>query len=304
MQRSTKFGATRMSTHRKSIVKEAVDRLEGKMAIGQSRRLAKQEVRASGEHVWTFSTGLIHSFKTRTTYQQHTVRFVRWARSTHNIKNLEQLDPRADELATKYLQLRLDDKKSSYTLQSERAALRLFFGNWQLATGVTIPPRARANITRSRGPVGHDRHLQPANWQPLIRFLQATGLRRRELRDLKCRDIYQDHGEQVYVHIASGKGRLTREVPVLPGREADVLTMKEDRSNDVSVFERIPRHLDVHSYRRGYAQALYLHYAPGRSLPPATGRLKPSDYDRSAAQRVSWALGHQRIDVVLRHYLR
>jgi len=31
---------------------------------------------------------------------------------------------------------------------------------------------------------------------------------------------------------------------------------------------------------------------------------RPSDYDPSAAQRVTWALGHQRIDVVLRHYLR
>jgi integrase len=274
------------------------------MAIGQSRRQAKQELRASGEHVWAFSTGLIHSFKTRTTYQQHTVRFVRWARSTHNIKNLEQLDPRADELATEYLQLHLDERKSPYTLQAERAALRMFFGNRDLAAGVTIPRRARSNITRSRVPVGHDRHIQLANWQPVIRFLQATGLRRRELRDLKCRDIHQGHGEQVYVHVASGKGGLTREVPVLPGHEGEVLAMKEGHGNDAPVFERIPRHLDVHSYRREYAQALYLHYAPGRSLPPATGRLKPSDYDRDAVQRVSWALGHRRIDVVLRHYLR
>jgi hypothetical protein len=62
--------------------------------------------------------------------------------------------------------------------------------------------------------------------------------------------------------------------------------------------------MDVHGYRREFAQALYLYHAPGRTLPPATGRLKRSDYDRDAAQRVSWALGHQRIDVVLRHYIR
>ena len=106
------------------------------------------------------------------------------------------------------------------------------------------------------------------------------------------------------MHVTYGKGGLIREVPALPSRAGDVLAMKEGRDNDAPVFGRIPRHLDIHSYRREYAQALYLHYAPGRSLPPATGRLKPSDYDRDAAQRVSWALGHQRIDVVPRHYLR
>ncbi len=274
------------------------------MAIGQSRGLAKQERRASGEHVWAFSTGLIHSFKTRTTYQQHIVRFVRWARSTHNIKSLAQLDPHANELATEYLQLHLDERKSPYTLQAERAALRLFFDHRTLASNVAIPRRARSNITRSRGPAGHDRHIQLANWQPLTNFLKATGLRRQELHDLKCRDIYQGHDRQVYVHVKSGKGGLSREVPALPGREGDVLTMKEGAGLDAPVFERIPKHLDVHSYRREYAQSLYLYHAPGRTLPPATGRLKPSDYDRSAAQQVSWALGHQRIDVVLRHYLR
>jgi hypothetical protein len=60
----------------------------------------------------------------------------------------------------------------------------------------------------------------------------------------------------------------------------------------------------VHSYRREYVQALYLYHAPGRTLPPATGRLKANDYDRDAAYEVTLALGHNRIDVVLCHYLR
>ena len=32
--------------------------------------------------------------------------------------------------------------------------------------------------------------------------------------------------------------------------------------------------------------------------------LRHEDYELSAVQRVSWALGHNRLDVVLRHYLR
>jgi len=274
------------------------------MAIGESRRQAKQEMRASGESVWTFSTGRIHSFKTRSVYQEHVVRFVRWARSTYQVKNLAQLDPQANTLATEYLQQQLTDGKSPYTLQVERAALRLFFDNRTLANTVKIPRRQREHITRARGSIIYGNHLNPAHWQPMICFLQATGLRRREARDLRVGDISQDHGDHLQVHIDNGKGGKLRDVPVLPGHEQDVVQLKEGRDPESLVFDHIPKALRVHAIRREYAQSLYLNYAPGRDLPSAIGRLKRSDYDRDAVQRVSWALGHNRIDVVLRHYLR
>ena len=277
------------------------------MAIKHSRGEAKEIAEAAGESTWAFSTGMIHSFKTRTVYQAHVVRFVRWARSIHQVKNLAQLDPRAEALATEWVQAQLAEGKSPYTLQAERAALRLFFGNRTLAQDVAIPRRTREHITRSRGPAAHDRHIQLANWQPLIRFLQATGLRRNELRTLRDQDIIRDDLEyldEIVVKVRNGKGGKARTVPVLPGREADVRAVLSGSDPEALVFSRIPKHLDVHSYRREYAQALYQHYAPGRGLPPAQGRLKPRDYDRDAAQRVSWALGHNRIDVVIRHYIR
>jgi integrase len=277
------------------------------MAIKQSRGEAKEIAEAAGESTWAFSTGMIHSFKTRTVYQAHVVRFVRWARSIHQVKNLAQLDPQAEALATEWLQAQLAQGKSPYTLQAERAALRLFFGNRTLASDVAIPRRTREQITRSRGPAAHDRHIQLANWQPLIRFLQATGLRRNELRTLRDQDIIRDDPEyldEIVVKVRNGKGGKARTVPVLPGHEADVRAVLSGSDPEALVFTRIPKHLDVHSYRREYAQALYQHYAPGRGLPPAQGRLKPRDYDRDAAQRVSWALGHNRIDVVIRHYIR
>ncbi len=277
------------------------------MAIKQSRGEAKEIAEAAGESTWAFSTGMIHSFKTRTVYQAHVVRFVRWARSIHQVKNLAQLNPRAEALATEWLQAQLAEGKSPYTLQAERAALRLFFGNRTLASDVAIPRRTREHITRSRGPAAHDRHIQLANWQPLIRFLQATGLRRNELRALRDQDIIRDDLEyldEVVVKVRNGKGGKARTVPVLPGHEADVRAVLSGSDPEALVFSRIPKHLDVHSYRREYAQALYQHYAPGRGLPPAQGRLNPRDYDRDAAQRVSWALGHNRIDVIIRHYIR
>ena len=273
------------------------------MAINHSRREAKQAIREEQGAIWSVSTGRIHSFKTRSSYQEHVVRFIKWARETHQTISLEQLDPRAGELATAYLQQWLAESKSPYTLQAERAALRLFFADRTLADSVGIPRRKRANITRSRGPKKHDRHFQPANWPQLVQFLQATGLRRHELRALRCRDIFM-RDDKLLVHVASGKGGLERDVLVLPGCEAKVLVVSAGRDPDEVAFSRIPKHVDVHSYRREYAQALYLHYAPGRSLPSPIGRLKRSDYDAEAVLRVSQALGHRRRDVVLRHYLR
>jgi integrase len=260
---------------RKSIIREAIERLDTLMAIGQSRFQAKQAQRAaSAEAGWTISTGKIHSHTTRKVYQQHILAFINWARTTHGITRLAWLEERADELVTQYLTAHVAANRSAYTLQTERAALRLFFGDWSLASAMRIPRRTRTTITRSRGPAGHDRHFQPAHWQAHIRFAQACGLRRAELRDLRVRDVYASEDGTLFVHIKNGKGGKAREVPVLPGHEEDVLAVVKGRAPHEKVFAHIPRHMDVHSYRR------------------------------DSAQQVSWALGHNRLDVVLHHYLR
>ncbi len=290
---------------RKSIIREAIERLDSLMAFGQSRFQAKQAKRAaSAEAGWTVSTGKIHSHTTRKVYQQHVLAFINWVRTTHGITRLARLEERADELVTEYLAAHVAARRSAYTLQAERAALRLFFGNWSLAVAVDIPRRTRTTITRSRGPAPHDRHFQPAHWQAHIRFAQACGLRRAELRDLRVRDVYTADDGSLFVHVKNGKGGKAREVPVLLGHEQDILTVVQERAPHEKVFDHIPRHMDVQSYRRDSAQRRYLQQAPDQALPPVEGRLRQDDYDPAAAQQVSWALGHNRLDVVLRHYLR
>ncbi|MGH2510256.1 MAG: integrase, partial [Ktedonobacteraceae bacterium] len=202
------------------------------------------------------------------------------------------------------LQQEVIAQKSAYTLQVERSALRLFFADRALASDIALPRRTRVTITRSRGPAAHDRHFQPANWQPLINFEKACGLRRSELARLTVGDVYHNVQGLLVVHVLNGKGGKEREVPALFGHEQDILALIAGRKPEERVFERIPKHMDVHALRREYAQTLYLYHAVGRDLPPPDGRLRHDDYDMNAAQQVSWALGHNRIDVVLRHYLR
>jgi integrase len=299
-----------MGTHHKSVVKEMLDRLDNHMALEQSRGEAKRVAKAANQKTWAFSTGKIHSYKTRQTYQEHAINFVRWARDAYGLKRLELIDERVGELSAEFLQARLDEGKSASTLFTIRAALRLVFDNRRLMNEVQLPQRKMSSITRSRGPKAHDKHFNPGNWPTLVNFLKATGLRRDEIKMVRAEDILErepDPQSKYYgmtvVKVWNGKGGKVRTVPVLAGHEQAVLSMKEGLADEDQIFPRIPKHLDVHSYRREYAQALYLYHAPGYSLPPA-GRLKRGSYNREAAEQVTHALGHNRIDVVLRHYIR
>jgi len=121
------------------------------MAIGESRGAAKEAAHAAGGKTWAFSTGKIHSYKTRQVYQEHAIRFSKWARATYGVKQFAELQARADELANEYLRKQLDEQKSAFTLQTIRAALRMLFGNRQLAQEVELPKRLRRTIKRSRG---------------------------------------------------------------------------------------------------------------------------------------------------------
>ncbi|GAC1407403.1 MAG: hypothetical protein NVSMB49_27360 [Ktedonobacteraceae bacterium] len=118
-----------MATHQRSIIKETLDRLESRMAIGESRRDAKRAIRAEQGPTWSVSTGKLHSFKTRAVYQEHVLKFITWARSSYGIKRLMDLDARAEELASEFLQAHIVESKSAYTLQVERATLRFFFAH-------------------------------------------------------------------------------------------------------------------------------------------------------------------------------
>ena len=282
----------------------AVQRLNSLMAVGQKRSEAKAEAQARGESLFAFSDGKIHSFETRNNYQKIVMRFLDWCRDTHNVRDPAILDARADELASLYLSERVEQGYSAWTLQTERAGLRLFFQDRNLAVSVALPQRKRENIVRSRHPVVRDKHFQPENWQPLIGFCLACGLRREELRDLHIRDVYIRSSDQhLVVRVVKGKGGKWREVPVFPGREQSVLVLVEGRDADERVFARLPNDADIHTYRRQFAQELY-EVLSGRPLPSPEGRLHLSEVDREVALQVSRCLGHNRLDIVFSHYLK
>jgi integrase len=282
----------------------AVQRLDSLMAIGEKRSLAKDEAKARGESTFAFASGMIHSYATRDIYQKVVMRFINWCRDCHGVRDLTRIDEQADELVSLYLTSRVEQNLSAWTLQTERSALRQFFQDRALADCIELPKRRRENIVRSRREAVRDANFQSLNWQPLIQFCLACGLRREELRDLHVRDVYVRHSDQrLVVRVVRGKGGKWREVPVFSGREQAVLAVVEGRDPDSHVFDRLPSNMDIHSYRRRFAQELYEHLS-GRPLPLQEERLHSADLDEDAALVVSRCLGHNRIDIVFQYYIR
>lgn len=283
----------------------AIQRLDSLMAIGEKRSEAKAEAAVRGESTFAFSDGLIHSYATRDTYQKVVMWFINWCRDNQNVRDLNKIDEQADELASLYLVDRMAQLDiSAWTLYTERSALRIFFQDRELTDCIELPVRRREDIKRSRLPTVRDKHINLDNWQHVIQFCLASGLRREELRDLQVRDVYVRPSDQhLVVHVVKGKGGKQREVPVFPGREATVLSVITDKTPDDHVFDRVSGLLDIHSYRRQFAQDLY-EYLSGRPLPPTEGRLQSANLDKDVALYVSQCLGHNRIDIIFQHYIR
>jgi integrase len=280
-----------------------IKRLDALMADGEKRSEAKAAAGLRGESLFAFTDNRIHAFESRSTYQKANMRFVVWCGEQHNLRDLDRITERADELASLYLTERIEQGKSAWTLQTERSALRMLFQNRQLTESVELPKRKRENITRSRLPTVRDKHINLANWQHIIQFCLACGLRREELRDLHVRDVLMRPDDRLVIHVVKGKGGKVRDVPVFPGREQAVLSVIKDKGQDEHVFTRISGLLDIHSYRRQFAQELYEHLS-GRSLPPPDGRIQPGDVDKEVVLYVSRCLGHNRIDVIFKYYIR
>lgn len=287
----------------KGIIYAALERLDSLMAIGEKRSEAKAQAQAQGQSTWAFSDGKIHSYQTRTNYQRIVLHFLIWCRAEHGTHYLHEVDEQADVLASLYLQTRVEQGYSAWTLQTERSALRLFFQDRTLAQSVVLPQRRREAIKRSRYPAVRDRHFQPKNWPELLAFLDATGLRREEARDLRVGDIYPRMDGRLVVRVRRGKGGQSREVEVFPGHEEAVLAVVRGRRSEEQVFAGVPGHLDVHAQRRQFAQEFYQHES-GRPLPSPEGRLQTNEIDQDAARHVSEELGHHRLDIITTNYIR
>jgi integrase len=280
---------------RPSLKKQVIDMLNLLICYGQSKYEAKQikilAAIAAGITNWNPArVDGIYSIGSMKTYRTACIRFTEWVKDKYHCRWLHEAYYHVEE----YIQFLVDNGYSAWTIHVVRPALRKLYQDPDLASSIKLPKRKKSDIRRSRGPKEMDRKFSVERNQILVDFSKAVGLRRCEMQALRVENVYHD-GHRLWVHVERGKGGRSRNVPVLRSMESRVLEIIANREQSEPIFPRIPVRADIHGYRREYANSLYVELA-GRSY---SLRSK----DKPVMLQVSWALGHNRLNVVSRSYL-
>lgn len=188
-----------------SLKKQVIDRLMAMASYGQSKYADKQ--RNGGKP----ARGKVYSYQTMRNYQYAAVGFTRWAKG-QGCRTLEDARP----LTGQYLQKRMDEGKSAWTIRLDAAALAKVYQVKMSELGVKLSSRRRENITQHRTKAWRGHFSEERN-RDLVELCRATGLRRCELAKLRPEDVQCGPDGVVRIHVPRGKG----------GRERYLVTLSD-----------------------------------------------------------------------------
>lgn len=247
----------------------------------------------------------------------------------HNNKEVRQLKDLKIKHVNSYLQYLIVKGYSAPTINSTKAAIAKLM---QISSKefIETPRIKRKDITRSRGEAVRDKHISAQTENYYAKFTTAIGGRRSEMEEIKGTDLVirplkvelkDKHGNKYVkvlskrypqVKIRNGKGGKERFVPIFAKNKEElkeiINTFKV--AGDSKVFGKLPSHYDNHFYRGQYAKRAYKKFArPIRDIKNkkevyfCRGDKAGEAYDRNAMLISSQFLGHNRVDVIARHYL-
>lgn len=244
---------------------------------------------------------VVYSYSTMRAYKENCIRFAKWAKRTHGCRYVQD----ARQYAGEYLNMHKSVGHSAWTVRAYASAIAKLYQCRAKDFGVTLPPRLRKDVKRSR--TGAEQgHYSEANNAGLHEIGRDSGLRRCELVKLRPEVVFTD-GQGKHFALIKGKGGKVRFSPCLGDGlyKAAVKAMEEGKEYIWQVAsDTIPSRIPEHMYRAEYAQALY------ESLARDPATLSKSEqyicrrdrkgikYDRAALRAVSAALGHNRLNVV------
>ena len=268
----------------KDLHQQAYDRLTGMQAFGES----KKEAVANGTE-----KDKIFAFNTYKSYWKHTKYFIKYIKEKHpECTTLKK----AKKYANEWLQTRVDQGLSAWTVQLEAKALGKLYGISPDDENYFKPPkRNREEIKRSRGDRVRDKHFSKTNNDELIKFCRGTGLRRKELQELRGKDLVsraqieaeiselqkipeeqrapsvtkrlemlQDarlFPEEWFIHVRNGKGGRERLSPIIGKNAGQIIERIADTPAEEKVWQHIHNCADIHGYRAEYATAIYKAHA-------------------------------------------
>lgn len=271
--------------YQKDLHQQAYDKLTNMQAFGES----KKDAIASGT-----ANEKIFSFNTYKTYWKHTKYFISYVKKTYpETKNLKQ----ARQYVTEWLQSRVNQNLSAWTIQTEAKALGKLYGIQQGDKEYfECPKRERKNIKRSRGDAVRDRHFSKTNNDELIKFCQGTGARRQGIANMRGKDLmtrqqinrtiirYENMAAQreltpreqgqlnilkdaqifeksEYFVYLKEKGGRERIAPIIGPNKDQIVARFRNTIPDDKVWQHVSTNADIHSYRADYANTIYREYA-------------------------------------------
>ncbi len=284
--------------HRKSIVRQAADRLQSMAAYGQSKHVDKTVNGGKPARDKIYSVSTMHGYKSAA------VQFVSWVRSEYGCRTLDE----ARQYTGVYLLGRQDSGLSAWTVRRDAAALAKLYQCKTTELGARLPKRQRKDITQHR--TGAEKgHFSEEKNENLVKLCKSTGLRRHEVAALRPEDVYRGADGHVYVFVRQGKGGKARTVQAI-SEEPLKIACKARENRQGTVITHVPKYAPIHAYRREYAQNFYAQKARDVSMLPRAEIYycrrdkKGTTYDKAAMLQVSQQLGHNRLDVVAASYLR
>lgn len=284
-------------------------KIDSKLAIGISRHKIKKELGHSP---------FIHSTGTADAYRQTTNEFSSWLKNENKeIWSTKNLDSITKDVAYRYLQERQENGLSAWTVTKDMSALNKILDlNLNKKEG-GLQDRKLQDITRSRVSREHDKKYNPKNYMEQIEFSRAFGLRRESIYGgnyaVKESSLFTKD-DNVFVRVIEKGGRY-RESPCLRSYQNNIIekyniqsgeSMTKEQfiesyyaSKDSPLFDEYTSKIDNHAFRAEYAQDLYDEIASQKE----NIELDYKGYDSSILKDVSQALGHNRLSVVVNHYL-
>jgi len=307
-----------------SLTYQIKQRMQDLNRIGESKHQAKYDYR---NHCDSKNIGWnpakangIFSYKTMDSYRQSAIEFSSWLKENYpDIRNINNI---TREHSIAYLQHRQDDGKSAWTVSKDMSALNKVFNLNVTKKDAGLRERSYKQSTRSREDRAHDGKYNPKNYERQITFSKAFGLRRESIYggqyQVKDVSLFRNQNDgKLYVSVIEKGGRY-REAPCLASMqpqiekiyphipERDPLTKEQFQalyqSQGDYLFDRYTTKIDNHAFRHEYARNLYQEIA---NQQQDQGQVKLyRGYNEQILREVSQALGHNRVSVVVEHYLR
>lgn len=313
-----------MSRIQKNLKIQMHKNLSEKIRIGTSRHEAKKDYaekcQVDGTKAKLNESPYIHSISTADNYRAVIDQFSGWLKENHkDIWQSQNLGQITKDVAYQYMQEREQRGLSAFTISRDLSAINKTLDlNLSKSEG-GLKERSSENMTRSRQEATNDKHYNKDNYKDEIRLSESFGMRRESIVGgqyaLKADVSLFIKDNQVYASLIEKGGRY-REAPCLQQHKAvilekysvqerDSLTKEQfkdlyNNSKAELLVDKYTKMIDNHAFRGEYARNLYNQLAEQKT------NLKEDykGFDKSIVQQVSNALGHNRLDVTVIHYLR